>query len=55
LFFDLSKAFGNVKRPLIWRILRERANSDEEKRIVHLIIKMLSSRTIKVGESKKLY
>ena len=50
---DLSKAFDKVKRPLLWKILQERAKTDEEKKLVQLIIKMYTTNTIKVGKKHK--
>ncbi len=44
--FDVKKAFDSIKRSLLWKILRQRAKTKEEKHIAELIIQLHSTHKI---------
>jgi len=48
--FDIKKAFDNVDRPRLWKILFHRAKKDTEKVIIERLINLHTQTKIFVGE-----
>ena len=49
LLVDLQKAYDSVDRLILWRLLKQRCKSQQEKVLVDLIMKLHSDSTIQVG------
>ena len=49
LLVDLQKAYDSVDRLILWRLLKQRCKSQQEKVLVDLIIKLHNDSTIQVG------
>lgn len=54
VFLDMTKAFHRIYRSLLWKILRDRAKTNQEKLIVRFIVNLHSSNIIRVGEEEFL-
>jgi hypothetical protein len=49
LLVDLQKVYDSVDRLILWRLLKQRCKSQQEKVLVDLIIKLHNDSTIQVG------
>jgi hypothetical protein len=49
LLVDLQKAYDSVDRLILWRLLKQRCKSQQEKVLVDLIMKLHNDSTIQVG------
>ncbi len=49
LLVDLQKAYDSVDRLILWRLLKQRCKSQQEKVLVDLIMKLHNGATIQVG------
>ncbi len=49
LLIDLQKAYDSVDRVTLWKLLKQRCKSQQEKSLVGLIIKLHNDSTIQVG------
>ena len=49
LLVDLQKAYDSVDRLILWRLLKQRCKSQQEKVLIHLIMKLHNDSTIQVG------
>ena len=49
LLVDLQKAYDSVDRLILWRLLKQRCKSQQEKILVDLIMKLHNDSTIQVG------
>ena len=49
LLVDLQKAYDSVDRTILWKLLRKRCRTHEEKTLVELIVKLHNESTIQVG------
>ena len=49
LLVDLQKAYDSVDRVILWKLLKQRCQSQQEKSLVELIIKLHNDSTIQVG------
>ena len=46
LLVDLQKAYDSVDRTILWKLLRKRCKTQEEKTLVELIVKLHNESTI---------
>ena len=49
LLIDLQKAYDSVDRGVLWKLLRKRCKTQQERSLVELIVKLHNDSTIQVG------